>query len=80
MPTVMNGRLHDVLDHERDVEVVDEDDPRQHVQHGVEEGEQAEHPPQLDELVPAGEPAQRRDRERRSETASSVQVPVWSVM
>ena len=67
MPTVMNGRFADIHDHGRDVEVVDEHDPRQHVQRRVEEREQPEHPPQLDEVVPAGEAAQRRDRERDRE-------------
>ena len=45
----------------------------------VEEREQAEHPPQLDDLVPAGQAAQRRDGERDDQHAS-VHVPVWSVM
>ena len=58
--------LADIHDHGRDVEVVDEHDPRQHVQRGIEEGEQAEHPPQLDEVVPAGDTPERRHRRARS--------------
>jgi hypothetical protein len=57
--------LEDVGHHGRDVEVVDEDDPGREVERGVEERKQAEHSPQLDQIVPAGELSQRRDTQRR---------------
>ena len=59
--------LADIHDHRRHVEVVDEHDPRQQMQRGIEEGEQPEHPPQLDEIVPPGDAAQRSDCERDRE-------------
>ena len=59
--------LADIDNHGRDVEVIDEHNPCQHMQRCVEEGEQAEHPPQLDEVVRPGDAAQRCHRERDRE-------------
>jgi hypothetical protein len=61
------GPLHDVLHHEAHFEEVDEDDPGEEMQHDVEEREQAEHPPQLDDLVPPGELAHRGYGQRGEE-------------
>ena len=54
--------LGDVFEHPREVEELVEHDPREQVQRRVEEREQAEHAPQLDDLVPPGQAAQRRHR------------------
>ena len=56
--------LRDVLHDGRPVEELVEPDVRQQVQRAVEERKEAEHPPDADDVVPAGQPAKRRDRQR----------------
>ena len=43
------------------------DEVNEEVHGAVEEREQPEHPPEADRAVPAGEPPERRDRERDAE-------------
>jgi hypothetical protein len=46
-----------------------EDEVGHEVERAVEEREQADHPPEQDERVPPGQPAQRRDRHRHDDEA-----------
>jgi len=55
--------LADIHDHRRNVEVIDEHDPRQQVKRRVEEREQSEHASELDKIVRPRDAAQRRNRQ-----------------
>ncbi len=56
--------LANIHDHGWNVEIIDEHNPRQQVKRRVEEREQSEHAPELDEIVRPGDSAQRCNRQR----------------
>ena len=61
-PAVMNGRFATSFSDAGHIEELIEPHVGEQVQRAVEEREQAEHPPEPDHVVPAGEPPQRASR------------------
>src|SRR5437773_12523757 len=59
--------LYDIGENGVEAEVLVESDVGADVQAGVEEGEEAQHPPDADRPRPVGEHAQRRERQRGDE-------------